>query len=184
MCGARDTVGFRAAMETGVKPKGASLTYEGTYSEHTFYTGSEMEEVISCECHSFISKDPLSQQDEYYLGIFQNSKFDGTGIVNRPPLNLVICLDISGSMASSFRSGSSESKISVAKKSLMTLVKQLKPNDSLSIVTFNNEADTLLPFVKRANMDLDKVSSNFCDLVKLKRLLMEIDFCNSGGNFC
>ena len=113
MCGARDTVSFKAVMEqkanrgSSKKPSSDSITYEGLYSEHTFHTGREEQKIVSCEPRSRISPDPFSKKNEYYMSLFINSKYDGEGIVKRPPLNLVICLDISGSMGSPFRSRSS-----------------------------------------------------------------------------
>lgn len=164
MAGARNVGAFTASIASGGIPSVSALTYEGIFSEHSFYTGREEEQIVSCECKGVISNDPLCNKQEYYLGIFLNSRFDGTGIANRPPLNLVICLDISGSMNSQFGNGST--KIGVAKEGMKTLINQLRPNDSLSIVTFNNKAEAALSFTKRSDMDKDKVIINlnsYCD---------------------
>lgn len=61
-----------------------------------------------------------------------NSKYDGEGIRThgRPVINLVVALDISGSMSSSFvgddESGESASKLDVAKESILSILSQLK----------------------------------------------------------
>jgi len=161
MAGARDTVCFKASITqdkaTRKKPSVDSITYEGIYCEHPFHTGHEEKKIVSCTPHSLISKDPLSENPEYYLGLFINSKYDGQGIVNRPPLNLVICLDISGSMNSAFRSRGGETKISVAKESLKTLLNQLQPDDSICIVTFNTEANVLFHFAKKKSITLSNI---------------------------
>jgi len=57
-----------------------------------------------------------------------NSKYNGQGIVQhgRPKLNLVIALDVSGSMGSPFQGESHKSKLDVAKESIITLLCQLQ----------------------------------------------------------
>ncbi len=52
-----------------------------------------------------------------------NSKLDGAGLKNhggRPPVNLVIILDVSGSMNFSFADKGELNKLAVAKSSLVT----------------------------------------------------------------
>lgn len=56
-----------------------------------------------------------------------NSKYNGQGIVQgRPKLNLVIALDVSGSMGSPFQGETNKSKLDVAKESIITLLCQLQ----------------------------------------------------------
>ena len=79
-----------------------------------------------------------------------NSKFDGKGIQSygRPSLNLVVSLDISGSMGSSFQgllsvglglndlsdeNDKSEGKLEVAKKALLAIIGQLK----VTVICYN-----------------------------------------------
>ncbi len=98
----------------------------------TEQTGTEDKEVFSASYSHAVVRDPLSGIPEEYLCIGLNSKvffdairsqnpFDGEGIrkYGRPKLNLVIVLDISGSMSSSFDDTSqavdNRSKIAIAK---------------------------------------------------------------------
>lgn len=60
------------------------------------------------------------------------------------PLNLSLVIDKSGSMAS-------EDKMSRVKESLLKMVKQLRPNDFVSIVVFDNDARVLCPSVRVGN---------------------------------
>jgi len=55
-----------------------------------------------------------------------------------PPVNLALVIDKSGSMADA-------DKLSKVKEALLTLVNQLRPTDTLSIVVFDSEAAVLRP---------------------------------------
>lgn len=141
---------------SSVKP--SVLTYNGCFNEHIFHTGQEKDKILSCISHTIKSNDPISHNEEFYLGLFFNSKLDGDGInlYRRPPLNLVVCLDVSGSMAAHF---ANETKLSVAKKSIRGLVSNLKANDKICIIAFNNEATLILPFLLNSDLsseELDK----------------------------
>ena len=76
------------------------------------------------------------------------------------PLNLSLVIDKSGSMAS-------EDKMSRVKESLLKMVKQLRPNDFVSIVVFDNNAKVLCPSIRVGNG---------------RRLSRAIDSINSGGS--
>ena len=83
-----------------------------------------------------------------------NSKLDGDGsrVFGRPPLNLVLVLDVSGSMNQPF-SGSTGSKISVAKDCVLAILSQLKPDDAFGIVSFNDMTEVLQPLVTLSKMN-------------------------------
>jgi len=57
---------------------------------------------------------------------------------NRPPLNLVFLIDVTGSM-------SSENKLPLVKKSLQLLVRNLKPKDRVALVTYAGNSRLALP---------------------------------------
>lgn len=72
-------------------------------------------------------------QKQHYLQFYFNSKYDGVGSkVERPSLNLVIALDVSGSMGETFKGETSKMKIQVAQESLLTLLKYSSSPLSLS----------------------------------------------------
>ena len=62
---------------------------------------------------------------------------------NRPPINLALVLDRSGSM--------SGDKIEKAKQAALMVVDRLQPNDILSVITFDDRVDVLLPASKVAS---------------------------------
>ena len=70
----------------------------------------------------------------------------------RFPLNLVIVLDISGSMGSPFkgnasRGSDSQSKLNIAKNLIMKIVEKLGEQDRLAVVAFHTDAIELQPLV-------------------------------------
>lgn len=62
----------------------------------------------------------------------------------RPPLNIALVIDRSGSMGS-------ENKMEDAKKAARELVDRLRPDDTLSIVTFETNAAVLAPATRATN---------------------------------
>ncbi len=63
--------------------------------------------------------DPLTQQIEYYLSVGMNSGIEEE--LNRKPLNVLVLLDISGSMGSPFSGDANDktNKLDVAKQALI-----------------------------------------------------------------
>lgn len=104
--------------------------------------------------------------EEHWLGINFATKYDGNGIkkYKRVDLNLIITLDISGSMDCAFRESLTsdnlnhasnnnknedvKSKLEVAKKCIISLFDQLKDDDYLGIEVFNTSTNTLLHLTK------------------------------------
>jgi uncharacterized protein YegL len=96
---------------------------------------------------TLLPSDPfLHFSRQKWLGLTFSSKFNGTGLDlhGLPPLCLTICLDKSGSMNWHFEDRESGRKIDVAKRCISAILEQLKPDDVLSIVTFNHEQQVLL----------------------------------------
>ncbi|KAK3262878.1 hypothetical protein CYMTET_24370 [Cymbomonas tetramitiformis] len=97
---------------------------------------------------------------QHWLGMQPFSRFDGDGMkaLGRPPLDVVIALDISGSMGMGFKSSNIfESKLSVAKTCLLGLLTQLKDGDRVALVPFNHEA--------KATVELTDYSSAACQAI-------------------
>jgi len=121
-CPSQPPVPSEKSEETSTSPADAKISEEGSdVTEKPTETGDN--DVAS---------------EEYWLGLNFQSKYNGSGMdaKSRPLLNFAIVLDISGSMGSSFGDGG-ESKLQVAKQSLLEATNQLQDDDYFAFIIFN-----------------------------------------------
>lgn len=147
--GASNVDSFRQNIKNGYLPLSTDITYNGLYSEYYFDTGNnENSTDMFYPSYSFaVSTNPLSKEQEYYMSIGLNSNIKENDF-KRDKINLVIVLDISGSMSSSFNSyyydkkgnTDSKSKMKVAEECVNNLIDKLNPDDRLGIVLFDDQA--------------------------------------------
>ncbi|WP_254545825.1 vWA domain-containing protein [Halomarina pelagica] len=168
--GAQDVNDFRNNVHEGYLPHPGSLTAEGLFHDYYFETGGRE----SCErlfCPSYaraVSRDPLSNETERYLAVGLNS---GIESFERPPLNLVVVLDTSGSMDAEMTeyyydngtaSSETRSKLAVARESVLSLTAHLDEDDRFGLVTYSDDARVVheLRSVGETNLDglRDRVS--------------------------
>jgi len=102
MMGARNVSGFTNSLKAGLLPPHTHLTYEGLFNEIKYNVGPKTNKVL--DLHYGYSRFQFvdSQQDNSindYLALFLKGKADGEDRDEGTKLNLVICLDISGSMS-------------------------------------------------------------------------------------
>jgi hypothetical protein len=97
------------------------ITFTGTYDTafyaHYFLTGDrEKDAEVKCNYAQAHTCDPLTQKEDCWVSVNYNSKYDGVRMrtntsgrsSNKPALNLVVALDISGSMHDTFRGDDSD----------------------------------------------------------------------------
>ena len=168
--GAADVDTFRRNVHEGYLPIPETMAYEGLFHDYYFDTGGDGS-CTSLFCPTYtpaVTEDPLSGEHERYLSVGLDSGL-ATSEFERPPLNLVIVLDISGSMNGSFdeyyydkfgnkqrvEGETDRPKIEVATDVLADLTEQLRPEDRLGVVLFNNGAEVAKPLrdVDRTDMD-------------------------------
>ncbi|MGV8168789.1 MAG: VWA domain-containing protein [Candidatus Nanoarchaeia archaeon] len=190
--GAKDINNFRENINNNYLPLYTDITYEGLYYDYYFDTG-EQKPCTNLFCPSYssaISKDPFSEQDEYYLSVGLNSNIKESDF-ERKKLNLVVVLDISGSMSSSFSqyyydssgqrkmiegadndSDYQKSKMEVATKSIVLMLDHLNPDDRFGMVLYDGDAylgkhmstvsETDMESIKRHILELEpRGSTNF-----------------------
>lgn len=175
--GAKDVNNFRENIEHGYLPLPSDLTYEGLYYDYHFETG----EPASCEqlfCPSYapaITKDPISGETERYLSVGLNSDIEESDFA-RKKLNLVIVLDISGSMSSPFdqyyydgggRDGERAErrrKIEVARESIVALFDHLDDRDRLGIVLYDDKGHVAKPIRYVGETDMDALVNHMLEL--------------------
>jgi Ca-activated chloride channel family protein len=159
--GAKDTNNFKANIENGYLPKLESITYEGQFYSHYFDTGlnGQVCKELFCPSYSTASKENIfSKEQEYFLSVGLNSGIDEADF-KRKKLNLVVVLDISGSMSGSFKSyyydkagkkikNSDQAKVkkmTIANESIVAMLSHLKDDDRLGIALFDHNAYTAKP---------------------------------------
>lgn len=181
--GARTIENFRENIKNGYFPISTDITYNGLFYDYSFDTGNARggsDELFYPSYSTAISKDPISGKQEYFMTVGLNSNIKGSDFV-RPKLNLVVVLDISGSMGSpldsyyydgNYMSGAIENeykdKMEVANNSVNILLDHLNSGDRFGLVTFNDSG-----YVER---NLDVVGE---DLQSIKAKVLSIR--ESGG---
>lgn len=145
---------YRERAARGAPARESDVTAEGVFANYFFETGDEKTSVFTTRLALGICPNPTTRALEHYVAVGLNSKFDGEGIVvhGRPPVSVVLCLDISGSMNVELAPGE-PNKIDVAKKSLLSLFDRLCSDDSIALVTFNVKAETVIALAPKSAID-------------------------------
>lgn len=175
--GAKDINNFRDNIKNNYLPLPTDITYEGLFYDYYFDTGmtKESDKLFSPSYTSAITKDPISGNNDYYLSVGLNSNIKAEDF-KRKKLNLVVVLDISGSMNETFnsyyydnknKSNNSElnnSKIQVATKSIGSLLNHLNGDDRFGMVVFDDQGAVA--------KELGKIKD--CDMAELKNDILSI----------
>eukprot|EP01059_Diplonema_ambulator_P010465 TRINITY_DN204_c2_g1_i3.p1 TRINITY_DN204_c2_g1~~TRINITY_DN204_c2_g1_i3.p1 ORF type:complete len:831 (+),score=160.02 TRINITY_DN204_c2_g1_i3:25-2493(+) len=152
----------------GMLPEPGVLSHQILFDQHKFDFDANDAQLLSVDCAVGRRRDPInpSLTDEY-IAVGLRTKFDGKGVAKygRPPVNLVVVIDCSGSMKAHFRSAKSgdlRSKLEVAKQVLLGkdgLIDSLKPHDKLAILTFNTETKVLQDLLPISKMLNDRIEA-------------------------
>ena len=174
--GAKDINNFRDNIKDGYFPLAHDITYEGIFYDYYFDTNTNSvkgeEDLFYPSASTAISKDTMSNEDDYYLTVGLNSNIKASDF-ERKKLNLVIVLDISGSMISSiddyyydFNENNKEhkSKMRLANESVNLLIDQLAPTDSLGIVLFDDKAYLAKPIHQVSGIDMEKIKEHMLEV--------------------
>jgi len=181
--GAKDADNFYDNIKNGYLPKLKSITYEGVFYDHYFensHKDRKCEELFCPTYSTAIQKNLFLEEEEHYLlvGLSSNIK---TGDFKRKKLNLVVVLDISGSMSSPFnkyyydrqkrveneqedKESENESKMRIANKSLVAMLKHLKDDDSLGIVLFDSRSYPAKPLRDIKSTDIEAIKRHILKL--------------------
>mmetsp|Transcript_25455 Transcript_25455/g.35706 ORF Transcript_25455/g.35706 Transcript_25455/m.35706 type:complete len:500 (-) Transcript_25455:92-1591(-) len=157
--GAKGIDTFTESISRKYLPKESSLEYEGLFFDYFFETANESEKLFKAKFNYAVTNDPLSNEKEFYVSIGMASCLDGDGLKKRggrPLLNLVIVLDISGSMDDTFY-GESKSKLGVSKDNILALMSHLVDDDQFSLITFNTEYQVMQEPQLWKNIDQSKL---------------------------
>ncbi|MBM4446294.1 MAG: VWA domain-containing protein [Chloroflexi bacterium] len=178
--GAKGIDNFRANIKNGYLPLPTDMTYEGLFYEYYFDTGQTKScNKLFCPSYSYaVTRDPFSNKTEYYLSVGLNSGMEERDF-ERKKLNLVIVLDISGSMSSPFNQyyydqfgnqveldwkERNTQKIEVAKDAVIDVLDQLNNDDRFGIVLYNQRAHLLQRMTQVRHTDMDEVEDNIFEI--------------------
>ncbi|MDD3647273.1 MAG: VWA domain-containing protein [Candidatus Dojkabacteria bacterium] len=179
--GAKDINNFRENIENDYLPIPTDITYEGLFYDYYFDTGKTQEcTKLFCPSYSYaLSKDPISMKTDYYLSVGLNSGIKESDF-QRKKLNLVVVLDISGSMSSPFYSyyydqygnkveteqdaDRDKSKMQVANESIVALLDHLNEDDRFGMVMFDENAYLGKKLTYTKETDMEAIKKHILDL--------------------
>ncbi|MBN1370166.1 MAG: VWA domain-containing protein [Dehalococcoidaceae bacterium] len=178
--GAKDINNFRQNIQNGYLPLPTDITCEGLFYDYYFDTGQADEcRELFCPSYSYaVTRDPLSGEVEYYLSVGLNSGMKESDF-QRKKLNLVIVLDISGSMSSSFNhyyydqygniseldeEEKAMAKIQAATQSIAALLDHLEDDDRVGMVLFNGDAFLAKPLNPVAGTDMTAIKEHILQI--------------------
>jgi Ca-activated chloride channel family protein len=190
--GSKDINSFRENIKNNYLPLASAITAEGLFYDYYFDTGKTQScDKLFCPSYQYaISKDPISGQEDYYLTVGLNSNLKANEFA-RKKLNLVVVLDISGSMGSSFnqyyydsfgnqklnpawtKEDAGKSKMRVASESLVAMLDHLNPDDRLGIVLFDDQSYLAKPLNYVGATDMAALRQHILDLQEMGGTNME-----------
>ncbi len=187
--GAKDVNNFRANIENNYLPLPTDITYEGLFYDYYFDTGKQEQcDKLFCSSYAYaISNDPFSKNPEYYLSVGLNSNIKESDF-QRKKLNLVVVLDISGSMSSPFdkyyydrfgnmvevkEGDSGKTKMEIANESVVALLSHLKADDRFGMVLFSDDAFLAKPLSKVGDTDMEKIKDHILEIKPTNSTYME-----------
>jgi Ca-activated chloride channel family protein len=159
--GANDAENFRENVAAGFTPQPEVISDEGLFYDYYFQAADgetpATDALFAPRYATAVSEHPLTGETERYLSVGLDSTLSVADF-ERPRLDLVAVLDVSGSMDSPFdeyyydehgrkREGRAESttKIQAATEALCAPTEQLDDDDRLGVVLYNNRAHVAKP---------------------------------------
>ncbi len=142
--GQQDIAAGRDAIENGFIPDPASITVQGFMSEHNIpldapeNPGLVFASATTAWHHDFDAFTPFAT---LVLGMGTTVDME---TFTRPPLNLCIVIDQSGSMRDTIDARSGATKLDAVKIAIDRMLGRLTGNDLVSIVTFDTNATLVL----------------------------------------
>ena len=137
------------------------VPYEGMINENYFPINlRETKDSASLELFKSITKNPFTNQLEYFIGLLTKSKYDGIGR-QLDDIDISIALDISGSMSSIVtkkptyremynnievnRNNEGKNRIEMAKECLFKLINSMTDKMKMALTTFDTTSNVIIP---------------------------------------
>ena len=180
--GAKDIASFRENIRNDYLPLPTDVTYEGLFYDYYFDTGINRPcNKLFCPSYAVaVTRDPLSRQTEYYISVGLNSGLRESDF-ERKQLNLVIVLDVSGSMGAYYNQYyydnygkridayaeegvSRRTKLDSAQDAVLTILDKLDGADRFAIVLFDDDATLAKPMGLVSRADMYEIEKDILDL--------------------
>jgi len=176
--GAKDVTSFRENVTNGYTPEPEAISDEGLFYDYYFETGERTatDALFAPRYAAAVSDHPLSGETEQYLSVGLDSTLSVSEF-ERPRLDLVAVLDVSGSMSSPFDeyyydehdrrqevTTGNETKLAAATQSLCALTEQLHAEDRLGVVLYNHRAHVAKPLRDVGSTDMPAIRQHIRDI--------------------
>ena len=141
------------------------ITIDGVINENLFQIKErEMNLDNNLEISHCKVKNPITGEDELFLGLLLKSKYDGTPGI-REPIDICITLDISGSMTCKIGANQDDKKTrnDLSVEAIVKLISQLNDEDGIAINTFDETSHNIVPF----KLKKDLTQENIDDVKKI-----------------
>ncbi|MDS0284082.1 vWA domain-containing protein [Haloarcula onubensis] len=176
--GAKDVTNFRENVKNGYTPEPEAISDEGLFYDYYFETGERTatDSLFAPRYAAAVSDHPLTGETEQYLSVGLDSTLSVEEF-ERPRLDLVAVLDVSGSMSSAFdqyyydeqgrqreAESGSETKLAAATQSLCALTEQLHAEDRLGVVLYNHRAHVAKPLRDVGATDMPAIRQHIRDI--------------------
>jgi Ca-activated chloride channel homolog len=157
MMGGMNKRNFDSNLNEGKLPKESSITYEGTFNEYYFNDGHQsLNEICYLVTSKALTIDPLTKKEEKYISLTFHSYKDGKN--ERDDLNLIVALDISGSMGEELKDEeTSSTKMETSNEILVEIIKKLKDEERMGIVLFDENVRILQELEWMRNIDKNQL---------------------------
>lgn len=180
--GARDASNFRENIAEGYAPQPDALSYEGLFYDYQFPTvesESTSNALFSPTFERATGDNPITGEREQFLSVGLDSTLNASEF-ERPALDLVAVLDISGSMSSPFdeyyydasgtrkstgTSDPEQTKLKAATESLCALTQHLNDGDRFGVVLFNSDSHVAKPLSQVRTTDMGAIRGHIRDVV-------------------
>ena len=148
---------YKESLKSGIIPKVSSLSCSSIFSKYIFPLQKyETSNLVDMSLELFQSLNPFSPKLEQYLSIALLSSEDGMN--HRDPLNLILVIDVSGSMNSKLYHNSKNdkpeiyNKLDLAKSCIKGIYSKLNDDERLGVLTFNGNHNVILELQDKASI--------------------------------
>lgn len=171
--GGKDIENFRKNIRNGKLPHPDSISHEGLLYDYEFDVGSrEKDSLFYPNYEQAVSNNPITGDKERYLTVGLDS---GMESFERPPLDLMFVVDISGSMGSGMsqyyydspeerQASTQKSKMEATKDVLKNVIQKLNDNDRFGVVLYNQSGIMGKPLRSVSSTDTEEIVSEIDDL--------------------